>query len=64
MAKFPPCRPSKNSEQEGAGNGRFAPEGARSVVAYITARTESRKSNKYRALQLKVKDEEFCGGHQ
>ena len=33
---FHRCRPSKNSEHECAGNGRFALEGARSVVVYIS----------------------------
>jgi hypothetical protein len=37
MAGYPPYRPSTNREQEGAGNGRFAPEGARSVAAYISS---------------------------
>ena len=32
LAGYARCRPSKNSEPDGAANGRFAPEGARSVV--------------------------------
>jgi len=37
MAGYARCRQSKNREQEGAGNGRLAPEGARSVVDYISS---------------------------
>ena len=36
VAGYARCRQSKNREQEGAGNGMFAPEGARSVVGYIS----------------------------
>jgi len=37
LAVYPRCRPSKNSKPEGAVNGKFAPEGARSLVAYISS---------------------------